>query len=178
MSPTKHEATPSNAMVPQDAVLPRLHPTQGIIDGVASGDMRHEAILQSLAYLAVEKDWRGVWQIADALSREISILVDATGLLWVDVGDPGMVHLAPPMGCTLPLRLWVHTHPVDAYWSSTDKRTLATVRGILEEALVLGDDHCVRALPREAPPESSYDARLGESGPLLHWTAEAARPYV
>ena len=173
MTVTKHEQTPSNEMVPCDAVLPRLHPTLEIIAAIRQGDLRADAILQSLAYLAVESDWRALWRLADALKREVSILFDDQGWIWVDIGDSGMVHLAPPIGCRLPLRLWVHTHPVDAYWSATDQRTLATVAGILDQALVLGDDHLVRARHRAEPSMGNADLRMAEEGLLSQWTAES-----
>jgi hypothetical protein len=178
MTVTKHDWTPSNEMVPCDAVQPRLHPTTEIISAIGGDNLRADAILQSLAYLAVEGDWRALWRLADALKREVSILFDAQGLVWVDIGDPGMVHLAPPIGCCLPLRLWVHTHPVDAYWSATDQRTLATVAGILDRALVLGDDHLVWARHRAEPSTGSDDVRISEEGPLSQWTAESAVLYA
>lgn len=173
----KQDSLPNDEMTPQDPVPPRLHPTQEIVNAVQSGDLRADAILQSLAYYAVEGDWQGVWILADAMKREISLLFDSQGLIWVDVGTPGMVRLSPPMGSRLPLRLWVHSHPVDAYWSGTDRRTLATVSGILEEAFVLGHDHMVRAICKEDPSSESSDRRLALEGPLHQWTDEDAVTY-
>ena len=173
----KQDSLPNDEMTPQDPVPPRLHPTQEIVNAVQSGDLRADAILQSLAYYAVEGDWQGVWILADAMKREISLLFDSQGLIWVDVGTPGMVRLSPPMGSRLPLRLWVHSHPWDAYWSGTDRRTLATVSGILEKAFVLGHDHMVRAICKEDLSTESSDRRLAVEGPLMQWTDEDAVTY-
>ena len=164
---------------PQEAVLPRLHPTEHIGAAVQSGDLRADALLQSFAYFAVEGHWLSVWNLADSLKREVSILFDAQGWVWVDIGTIGMVRLSPPIGSQLPLRLWVHTHPWNAYWSGTDRRTLATVSGVLDEALVLGHDHLVRTVYSECvnPEWAELDSRLATDGPLMGWTDEAAMSY-
>ena len=174
---TKQDHLVGDAPCPQEPVLPRLHPTTEIKMAIERENLRDDAILQSLAYLATESDWQGVWRIADALKREVSLLFDDQGLIWVDVGDSGMVRLSPPNGSRLPLRLWVHTHPWDAYWSATDQRTLATVTGILEQALVLGHDHLVRTVHCAEMPTSSSASRLSNSGTLMHWTAESKISY-
>ena len=172
----KHDLPHSSSPAPQEAVPPRLHPAVEIVRAIQEQDLRADAILQSFAYYAVEGHWRSVWDLAHALNREVSILFDVQGWVWVDIGTIGMVRLSPPIGSQLPLQLWVHTHPWDAYWSGTDRRTLATVSGVLDEALVLGHDHLVRAVHKEhVPPDP--DSRLSVDGPLMHWTAEAAMPY-
>ena len=178
MSSLEKQDLPSNEeLAPQDPVSPLLHPTQEIAHAMQEGNLRSDAILQSLAYYAVEGDWQGVWILADAMKREISLLFDSQGLIWVDVGTPGMVRLSPPLGSRLPLRLWVHSHPWDAYWSGTDRRTLATVSGVLEKAFVLGHDHMVRAICKEQPSDDSSDRRLAIEGPLMQWTDEYAVTY-
>ena len=164
--------------VPQESVLPRLHPSHDIQRAVHGNDLRADAILQSLAFYAVEKDWESLWKIADTLRREVSVLFDDQGLIWVDVGTPGMVRLSPPIGSRIPLRLWVHTHPWNAYWSVTDKRTLASVSGVLDRALVLGHDHIVQTMHHQEGLTGFSDARLGTEGGLVHWTAEAAMSYA
>ena len=173
----KQDLPQSTVPVPQDPVPPRLHPTQEILLAIQQGDLRAEAIIQSMAYYAVEGHWQCIWTLADILKREVSLLFDVQGLVWVDIGQPGMVRLSPPLGSQLPLRLWVHSHPWDAYWSATDLRTLASVSGVLEEALVLGHDHLVRAIHKEVAPTDNTDSRLGVEGPLMHWTSEAAVSY-
>ena len=178
MSSLEKQDLPSNEeLAPQDPVSPLLHPSQEIAHAMQEGNLRSDAILQSLAYYAVEGDWQGVWILADAMKREISLLFDSQGLIWVDVGTPGMVRLSPPMGSRLPLCLWVHSHPWDAYWSGTDRRTLATVSGVLEKAFVLGHDHMVRAICKEQPSDDSSDRRLAIEGPLMQWTDEDAVTY-
>ena len=168
--------TDSNPL-PQEPVLPRLHPTVNLWYAIQNGNLRDEAILQSLAFYGVERNWEAVWIIADALKREVSLLFDSQDLVWVDVGNRGMVRLSPPLGSRLPLRLWIHTHPWDAYWSGTDRRTLASVSGVLEQALVLGHDHFVRANCMDFSPTHSTDRRLAMDGPLMHWTDEDTTSY-
>jgi hypothetical protein len=163
---------------PQNPVLPRLHPTIELWGAIQNGNLRDEAILQSLAFYGIERNWEAVWIIADALKREVSLLFDNQGLVWVDVGERGMVRLSPPLGSRLPLRLWVHTHPWDAYWSSTDRRTLATVSGILEQALVLGNDHLVRSLHLDPLSRENMNRMLAIEGPLSHWTDEDSLTYL
>ena len=164
--------------VPQEAVLPRLHPKQDVLRAVQGSDLRADAILQSIAFYEVERDWQSLWNLADALKREVAVLFDDQGLVWVDVGTPGMVRLSPPVGSRIPLRLWVHTHPWDAYWSKTDKRSLGIASGVLKKALVLGHDHLVRTVHHEQGPVNSSDERLATDGSLMHWTAENAMNYV
>ena len=166
----------STELVPQEPVLPRLHPTQQIKDAIQSEDLRSDALLQSFAYFAVEGHWHRVWHLADALKREVSILFDAQGWIWVDIGTIGMVHVSPPIGSELPLRLWVHTHPWSAYWSDTDRRTLAGFSGALEEALVLGHDHLVRSIGRD-PETNPFGRKLSSNGPLRYWTDEEPISY-
>jgi len=174
----KQDLVQGTEPVPQEAVLPRLHPEQDVLRAVQGSDLRADAILQSIAFYAVEEDWQGLWNLADALKREVAVLFDDQGLVWVDVGTPGMVRLSPPVGSRLPLRLWVHTHPWDAYWSMTDKRSLGIASGVLEKALVLGHDHLVRAVHHEDGPADLSDTRLATDGLLMHWTAEAAMSYA
>ncbi len=153
-------------------VIPRLHPRSEVASAVAEGMWDSPAIKETIAALAMGGMWKQLWDVADSMSREVSILLDSQCHVWVDVGTAGQVRLSPPMGATIPFRLWVHTHPKDAYWSSTDLGTLAACSTILEEALVLGHDHCKRAMR-----PSSDDPVLGTSGPLSEWTSESCRPY-
>ena len=86
--------------------------------------------------------------------------------------------MSPPIGCKLPLRLWIHTHPWDAYWSATDRRTLAAASRILDEALVLGHDHFIRTRKCQPSLADSIDhIRLAPTGPLMNWTDEVAVTY-
>ena len=173
----KQELINGQNPVPQEPVLPRLHPTMNLLHAIQNGNLRDEAILQSLAFFGVEGNWEAVWLIADALKREVSLLFDSQNFVWVDVGTRGMVRLSPPLGSRLPLRLWVHTHPLTAYWSATDLRTLGSVSGILEEAFVLGSDHLVRSFHLVSQPCETTDRRLSIEGPLSHWTDEDSVTY-
>lgn len=172
----KQESAPLSLPTPQEAVLPRLHPSGEIRAAIQIGNLRADALLESFAYFAVEGHWSSVWDLANSLKREVSILFDAKGWVWVDIGSIGMVRLSPPIGSQLPLRLWVHTHPWDAYWSATDRRTLATVSGVLDEALVLGHDHLVRAVGGE-PAVNQPTGKLASNGPLAYWSDEEPMSY-
>ena len=82
-----------------------------------------------------------IYLLSNAVSREVSILVDSNDNYFVDWGTIGSVELSPPIGAVLPFKLWVHTHPSNtAYWSITDRNTLEIAKGILDKALVLGED--------------------------------------
>ena len=109
-----------------------------------------------------------MWNIADLLGVEISLLFDSAEQIWVDIGTPGSVRLQPPAGAILPFRLWVHTHPRDAYWSATDQRTLAIWQMLLDEALVLGNDHYKRTIKGD---ETDL-RRISLTGPLASWSDE------
>ena len=163
---------------PREPVLPRLHPTIDVRRAVQGSDLRADTILESIAFYAVEEDWQGLWNLADSLKREVSVLFDEQGLIWVDVGSTGRVTLSPPTGSRIPFQLWIHTHPWDAYWSMTDKETLGIASGILEKALVLGHDHLVRTLHLVDEATDSSDTRLATNGGLMHWTAEAPMNYA
>ena len=175
----------STTTTPREAVQPAQHSEEAIVDAIASGDLHHNVILEILAYHAQQADWPSLWRVADSLKREVSVLFASQDLIWVDIGTRGQVIMSPPIGCKLPLRLWIHTHPWDAYWSATDRRTLAAASRILDEALVLGHDHFIRTrkcqppLLREVVADSSIDyMRLALTGPLMNWTDEAAVTYA
>ena len=168
----------TTSIVPQEPVVPRLHPTPDVRRAVESSDLRADAIVQSIAFYAVEEDWQSLWNLADSLKREVSVLFDEQGLIWVDIGSAGRVAMSPPTGSRIPFQLWIHTHPWDAYWSMTDKETLGIASGILEKALVLGHDHLVRTVHHEDESPDSSGSRLASDGPLMHWTAEAAMSYA
>ena len=151
---------------------PFLHDWQNVAWAIASNDLESKEILETIAFLACTRSWRELWHIADLLSREVSILFDDESNVWVDIGSPGMVRPKPPLGSRLPLRLWIHTHPYDAYWSSTDLDTLAIYSTVLNEALVLGHDHLKRTVRNDGshPP-------LAATGPLSSWTSETPVEY-
>ena len=99
---------------------------------IRSGVRDENQIKEMLSLLGKENRWSEVWIISHALGVEIRWIEDAKEDVWVDIGGPGDVSLEPPIGALLPFRLWVHTHPWDAYWSVTDRRTLAAYCGLIQ----------------------------------------------
>ena len=174
----KHKQTNLVQTVPRRSIQPILHPDEDILVAIQGTDLRADAIVQSLAFHAVEENWESLWAIADSLKREVSVLFDNQGLIWVDIGTPGMVRLSPPIGSQIPFQLWIHTHPWDAYWSITDKSTLSRASGVLNRALVLGHDHLVQTVYHETVSESSQTGWIFIDGVLSNWTAEAAVSYA
>ena len=157
--------------VPSD-IMPNLHQPSSLKSALLSGDLRSNALLETIAALAKGEMWRRLWMVADALSREVSVLFDRDGRIWVDIGTSGQVRLSPPVGSNIPFSLWIHTHPWDAYWSATDLGTLAAYSSILDKAIVLGHDHMKTTNKAEGGCE-----RLGPTGPLSVWTSEPVTSY-
>jgi len=86
-----------------------------------------------------------IWEMSTQafdIPREIQIVIDADGKIFMDVGTPGYVEFSfDPVGLTLPIMCWIHTHPMgSAFFSSTDWKTLNTWNTILESAIVLGNN--------------------------------------
>ena len=159
-------------MQPETDVTPFLHDPLEVQSAIGSGDLGSKVLKETIAGLASESMWRQLWLVADSLSREVSVLFDSDGRIWVDIGTAGQVRLSPPIGATIPFSLWIHTHPWDAYWSPTDLSTLASYSRILDSALVLGHDH----MKSTRKAEGDCD-RLGAGGPLSVWTSEEMRSY-
>ena len=153
-------------------VTPTLHDPHAVQSALDSGDLGSRVLKETIAALASRSMWRQLWLVADALSREVSVLFDRDGRIWVDIGTAGQVRLSPPVGATIPFSLWIHTHPWDAYWSPTDLSTLASYSRILDRALVLGHDH----MKSTRKAEGDCD-RLGAGEPLSVWTSEEVRSY-
>ena len=104
-------------------------------------DVESELSREFVIEQAKQSNWYFIYLLSKSAAREVSILVDANDHYWVDWGTIGSVKLSPPTGSVLPFKLWVHTHPSNtAYWSITDRNSLNMAKGILEEALVLGED--------------------------------------
>jgi len=149
------------------------HPSQLIIDLVSSGNHDALPIKETLAHHAYAKDWQSLWNLADSMGREVSLLFDAEDKVWVDIGTAGQVKLSPPEGAKIPFKLWIHTHPRDAYWSSTDLDSILMFSRILEQALVLGHDHCKRSIRM---PTTVRD-NLEDGSELSLWTDEPTVKY-
>ena len=140
---------------------------------IRSGQKKDSRIKEMLAILGRENRWAEVWNISHALGVEISWIEDAKNEVWVDIGTAGEVTLNPPIGALLPFRLWVHTHPWNAYWSLTDRNTLAAYCGLIQEALVLGHDHS-----KHTECMLPFGEKLGDGlNPLSTWTEEPCIPY-
>lgn len=113
--------------------------------------------------------WDLVYNLSLIAGLETSVLIDANGEIQIDWGSPGRVPLRPPVGMMAPFRVWVHTHPgFQAYWSLTDKNSLAIAQGILSRALVLGAPGIKQS--RNIGPENVET--ISQEGPLQHWTEE------
>ena len=110
------------------------------------------------------------WETDDAVEL---VIIDAEGLIFVDIGSRGEVLPARPVGATVPFRRWIHTHPMDAYWSSTDLDSLSAFSPLITEAMVLGMDQYKRTttVVEEGTP------RLGAHPPLSNWSSEPTRMY-
>ena len=118
--------------------------------------------------------WDLVYNLSLIAGLETSVLIDANGEIQIDWGSPGRVPLRPPVGMMAPFRLWVHTHPgFHAYWSGTDKNSLAIAQGILSSALVLGAPGIKQS--RNLGPDIGHS--IGLEGPLQHWTEEDITPW-
>ena len=106
---------------------------------ISDGNIESKQIDELLSRLVVNNDWLPIYLISESVSREVSILIDSEDNIWIDWGSIGEVTINPPGGATLPFKLWLHTHPSNyAYWSLTDRNSLAISKGILDKAIVLG----------------------------------------
>jgi len=131
-------------------------------------DVESEFWLDLVTNMAKKSNWHTIYLLSRSAAREVSILVDSKDNYFVDWGTIGSVELSPPIGAVLPFKLWVHTHPSNtAYWSITDQNTLEIAKGILDKALVLGEDGLLSTIPQ--PIGSSTDDTVN---PNLQWTEE------
>tara|TARA_B100001121_G_scaffold42670_1_gene36570 strand:+ start:150 stop:728 length:579 start_codon:yes stop_codon:yes gene_type:complete len=131
-------------------------------------DVESEFWLDLVTNMAQKSHWHMIYLLSKSVSREVSILVDSKDNYFVDWGTIGRVELNPPVGAVIPFKLWVHTHPSNtAYWSITDRNTLEVAKGILDKALVLGDNGLLSTTLQ--PISSSTD---GTVYPNLQWTEE------
>ena len=131
-------------------------------------DVESEFWLDLVTNMAQKSNWHMIYLLSKSVSREVSILVDSKDNHFVDWGTIGSVKLSPPIGAVLPFKLWVHTHPSNAaYWSITDRNTLEIAKGILDKALVLGEDGLLSTILQ--PIGSSTDDTENSN---LQWTEE------
>ena len=131
-------------------------------------DVESESSIDYVINLAKNGNWYMIYLLSKYVSREVSILVDSKDNYFVDWGTIGSVELSPPIGAVLPFKLWVHTHPSNtAYWSITDRNTLEIAKGILDKALVLGENGL---LSTTLQPTTSCTVDNENSNP--QWTEE------
>ena len=131
-------------------------------------DVESEFSIDYVINLAKKGNWYMIYQLSNLVSREVSILVDSKDNYFVDWGTIGSVELSPPIGAVLPFKLWVHTHPSNtAYWSITDRNTLEIAKGILDKALVLGENGL---LSTTLQPTTSSTVDIENPNP--QWTEE------
>lgn len=136
--------------------------------GRADLDVESKICIEYVIEQAKQRNWYLIYLLSEHVAREVSILVDNSDNYWVDWGTIGSVHLRPPLGAVLPFKLWVHTHPSNtAYWSITDRTSLEMAKGILEEALVLGQDGLLSTNSQQTRSTLEYTVNSN-----LHWTEE------
>ncbi len=85
--------------------------------------------------------WEASTEILPAL--EVQVVIDGKNNCFVTTGSSGYVEfgMKPPVGMTLPIRCWIHTHPFgSAYFSGTDIRTVSIWETNMECAYVLGGE--------------------------------------
>jgi hypothetical protein len=152
---------------PQNRVKPKIHPSNLIDSCIDTGDYDSGVVREHIAGLAKNRRWQDIWKIGDQLLREVSVLIDAEGKIYIDIGTSGEVKMAPPRDAKVPFKLWIHSHPRDAYWSSTDRDTIGCYTGLLQRAVVLGHDHYKMTRHTESP-----EASLESEGSLSSWTSE------
>ena len=137
-------------------------------------DVESESSIDFVINLAKKCNWNMIYLLSKCVSREVSILVDSKDNYFVDWGTIGSVELSPPVGAVLPFKLWVHTHPSNtAYWSITDRNTLEIAKGILDKALVLGENGLLSTILQ--PISSSTDDTVN---PNLRWTEEEVMDWL
>jgi hypothetical protein len=136
-------------------------------------DVESEYSREFVIEQAKQENWYYIYLLSQLVSREVSILVDSNDNYWVDWGTIGSVELSPPVGAVLPFKLWVHTHPSNtAYWSITDRNSLEIAKGILEKAMVLGENGSLTTMLQSV---KSLDSDMMNSH--LQWAEEEVIPW-
>lgn len=140
------------------------------------GDVDTPEVLNVQQRAALAGAWNAVYVLSAVAGLETSVLIDAEGTVFIDWGSPGLVPLRAHVGALAPFQVWVHTHPrFDAYWSGTDRQSLANGTGVLRKALVLGYDGVKQA--RNLGDEGDAGERIGGSPALNAWSQEEPTPW-
>ena len=83
-----------------------------------------------------------IWHASTVIlpNLEVQVVIDGKNRCFVSTGSSGFVEfLNQPVGMSLPIRCWIHTHPFgSAYFSGTDIRTVSVWQPTMETAYVLG----------------------------------------
>ena len=83
--------------------------------------------------------WHASTEILPAL--EVQVVIDGKNDCYVTTGSSGYVEfgMKPPVGMSLPIKCWIHTHPFGAaYFSGVDWGTVNVWKSLMHEAYVLG----------------------------------------
>jgi hypothetical protein len=83
--------------------------------------------------------WHASTEILPAL--EVQVVIDGKDNCYVTTGSSGYVEfgMQPPVGMSLPIKCWIHTHPFGAaYFSGVDWGTVNIWKSLMQEAYVLG----------------------------------------
>ena len=83
--------------------------------------------------------WHASTEILPAL--EVQVVIDGKNNCYVTTGSSGYVEfgMKPPVGMSLPIKCWIHTHPFGAaYFSGVDWGTVNVWKSLMHEAYVLG----------------------------------------
>lgn len=142
-----------------------------------SQEVHNEILLNAQKVAAKSGDWKFVYELSKKAGLETSVLIDSSGKMQIDWGSPGLVPLRPFYGAKAPFTLWVHTHPsMGAYWSMTDRKSLAYSTSILKEAMVLGEPGM--KIAKNSLFSDDIDLqRLSKSPALSNWTDEEVIPW-
>ena len=85
-----------------------------------------------------------IWEVStvDLDGLEVQVVVDGKNNIHISKGTPSFVSFQiNPIGMTLPIKCWIHTHPFGfAYWSGIDWKTINTWSKVMEKAIVLGNN--------------------------------------
>lgn len=145
-------------------------PWGDLLEIAEARDIDLPSFTENVKILASMQRWDLIYLLSETAGLEASVLIDANDEVYVDWGSPGRVPLQAHVGATIPFKVWVHTHPgFSAYWSSTDRNSLAIATGILEHALVLGKDGVKSSMNKMFNEVSNYFTPISYVGMLSNW---------
>ncbi len=92
----------------------------------------------------IDKDFfKAIWHASTEIlpALEVQVVIDGKNDCYVTTGSSGYVEfgMQPPVGMSLPIKCWIHTHPFGAaYFSGVDWGTVNVWKSLMHEAYVLG----------------------------------------